>query len=240
MDNVPGSVLLITPHEDDAEGGCGGTVGIWAKRGTKVVFVLCTNGDKGTSDPHMTSSKLAIIREEEQLSAADVLGVQEVVFLRHPDGELEDTYEFRGQVVREIRRHKPDIVMCTDPFRRTSHSHRDHRVSGMVALDAVFTYAWSPLHFPEQIQNEGLSPHIVKEMYLWSSETQDVFVDISESVDAKAKSLSRHASQMSEPEKLLNRVRSRSRVTGEKAGIPFAEAFRHIRRDPRFLHWAEL
>ena len=95
MNKAPRSVLLVTPHQDDAEGGCGGSVGLWTKQGAKAVYVLCTNGDKGSSDPAMTSPALAAIREKEQLNAAKVLGVESVVFLRHPDGELEDTLELR-------------------------------------------------------------------------------------------------------------------------------------------------
>ena len=239
MKSMPRSVLLVTPHQDDAEGGCGGSVGKWTKYGTEAVYVLCTTGDKGSTDPSMTSPALAAIREEEQQNAANVLGVKEVVFLRHPDGMLEDTLELRAQVVREIRRHKPEIVMCIDPFRTVSHTHRDHRISGMVALDAVFTYAWSYLHFPDQISEEGLLPHRVKEVYLWGSESPDTYVDISESVDAKALSLSRHVSQMREPEKLRERTRSRAKNVGQRAGLPFAEGFRRIQRNPSFLHWAE-
>ncbi len=238
MDRAPRSVLLVTPHQDDAEGGCGGTVGIWTKQGTRAAYVLCTNGDKGTSDPEMTSPRLAAIREEEQLNAAKVLGVESVVFLRHPDGGLEDSLEARRQVVREIRRHKPEVVMCIDPFRTTSHTHRDHRMSGMLALDAVFTYAWSPHHFPEQITEEGLEPHRVSEIYMWGSERPDIFVDISESVDAKALSLSKHVSQMREPERLRERTRQRAANVGKRVGLPFAEQFRHLVVGKTRLHWA--
>ena len=238
MEGTPRSALLVTPHEDDAEGGCGGTVGLWTQAGARVTYVLCTNGDKGTSDPNMTPPRLAEIREKEQQDAAQVLGVEEVVFLRHPDGGLEDTLELRAQVTREIRRHKPEIVFCIDPFRSISHTHRDHRVSGMVAMDAVFTYAWSPLHFPEQLE-EGLEPHRVKALYLWGSENPDTYIDISETVDLKAQALTRHVSQMREPEKLQERTRARSRATGEKAGLPFAEGFRRVHSNPSFLHWAE-
>lgn len=239
MISTPSSVLLVTPHQDDAEGGCGGTVAKWAKQGAKVVYVLCTNGDKGSSDPDMTSPKLADIREREQKNAADVLGVREVVFLRHPDGELEESLEIRAQIVREVRRHRPDVVMCVDPFRSTSHTHRDHRVSGLLALDAVFTYSWSPSHFPEQIQDEGLRPHRVKEMYMWGSERPDTYVDITDTVDMKAQALAEHVSQMKQPEKLLERVRSRSQRVGEMGQLPYAESFHRIVLNPKFLHWAE-
>ena len=115
--NPPRRVLAVTPHPDDCEGGCGGTLGKWIhESGTEAVIVLCTNGDKGTSDRKMSPARLATIREQEQQDAADLLGAKEVVFLSHPDGELEDTMLFRGQLVREIRRHKPDAVLCIDPL----------------------------------------------------------------------------------------------------------------------------
>ena len=53
----PERAMLVIPHPDDAEGGVGGTVAKWVAEGTEVVFVLCTNGDKGTSDPDMTTRK---------------------------------------------------------------------------------------------------------------------------------------------------------------------------------------
>ena len=73
----PRRILVVTPHPDDAEGGCGGTMGKWAKEsGTEVVVVLCTNGDKGTSDREMPPQELAITREREQKEASEVLGVK--------------------------------------------------------------------------------------------------------------------------------------------------------------------
>ena len=108
-----------------------------AESGTKVVILMCTNGNKGTGDRSFTPESLAATREIEQQNAANVLGVSEVVFLRYGDGELEDTHQYRGQVVREIRRHKPEVVFGIDPYRVTSHTHRDHRHSGQAALDAA-------------------------------------------------------------------------------------------------------
>ena len=86
--------LVVTPHPDDAEFGIAGTVARWAKEGKDVVYAVCTNGDKGTSDVKMKPEILAKIREQEQLDAAKVLGVREVIFLRHPDQGLEDYVDF--------------------------------------------------------------------------------------------------------------------------------------------------
>ena len=154
--------LVITPHPDDAEGGCGATMGKWIKEsGSEFIVVMCTNGDKGTSDRELSPETLAATREVEQRAASKVLGVKDVVFLAHPDGGLDDTMEFRGEVVRLIRKYKPDTIFCIDPYRSKSHTHRDHRMSGQVALDAAFTYAWSYLQFPEQITQEGVFQVVV-------------------------------------------------------------------------------
>ena len=185
---TPRVAMAVTPHPDDCEGGCGATLAKWVEEaGTEVIVVMCTNGNKGTGDREMTPERLAATREVEQMAASHVVGAKEVVFLRHPDGGLEDSRLFRSQVVREIRRHKPDLILCIDPYRSRSHTHRDHRMSGQVALDAAFTYAWSYLHFPEQITEEGLEPHMVEQAYMWGSESPDVFVEVGGYLDAKTR-----------------------------------------------------
>ena len=95
------TILIVTPHPDDAEGGAGGTIAKWTREGKRVVLVVCTNGDKGTSDKALKPEKLAAIREKEQLDAAEVLGLEEVVFLRFPDQNLEDCRELRLALCRQ-------------------------------------------------------------------------------------------------------------------------------------------
>lgn len=220
-------VMVVSPHPDDSEFGAGGTVAKWVKEGQRVIYVVCTNGDKGSADPEMTSERLAKIREQEQREAAKVLGVGEVVFLGHPDGGLEDTPTFRGELVRLIRKYRPDTVMTTDPYRKYS-SHRDHRITGIVTLDAVFPYARDHLSYPEY-KAEGLRPHKVREVYLWGSEEPDTFINISETFDLKIAALSCHVSQvgqhLGEREKW---VKERAASLGQAHGIPLAEAFRRI------------
>jgi LmbE family N-acetylglucosaminyl deacetylase len=186
---TPERAMLVIPHPDDGESGCGGTVAKWTREGCKVLYVVCTNGDKGSSDPEMTSERLAQIREIEQKKATEVLGVDELVFLGYGDGALEDTSVFRGQIVEQIRRFQPDVLLAMDP-RRMSHSHRDHRISGQTALDASFPFARDVLHFPEHLV-AGLDTHKVGTVLLWGSENPDVVVDI------KMHALAAHESQLS-------------------------------------------
>lgn len=220
-------VMVVIPHPDDAEFGTAGTVASWVKQGREVVYVVCTNGDKGSLDPDMTSERLAQIRRQEQQKAATILGVKEVIFLDHPDGDLDDTPAFRGELVRLIRKHRPDVVITSDPYRRYLW-HRDHRITGIVTLDAIFPYASYHLSYPEHIA-EGLAPHLVKEVYLWGSEEPDTFIDITETFDIKMAALNCHASQMGQYKEILEqRVKERAERLGQNEGFALAEAFRRI------------
>ncbi len=228
MFDRPEKAMLVIPHPDDGEGGVGGTVAKWVAAGTEVVFVLCTNGDKGTSDPEMTTAKLAAVREQEQAAAAAALGVKEVIYLRYGDGELEDTAKFRGELVRAIRKHKPNVVFCTDPFRTTFYMHRDHRISGQVTLDAVFPYARDFLHYNEHIQ-DGLETHKVADVLMWGTERPDTFIDITDTIEQKITALKKHASQVSSSGRNVDDfVKANAQRQGQMANVPYAEGFRRI------------
>lgn len=220
-------VLVVTPHPDDAEGGAGGTIARWTRQGRQVVLVVCTNGDKGTSDRSVKPADLARLREEEQRQAAATLGISEVVFLRFPDQGLEDCSEFREKLVRQIRLHRPGTVVTIDPYRRYIR-HRDHFVCGRVTLDAVFPYARDHLAYPEHLQ-EGLEPHNVREIYLWSSEEPDAFLDVTDTFSIKMDALYCHASQMRRArEEREAATRARYAEAGKRAGVMLAEAFKRI------------
>ena len=176
-------ILVVAPHPDDAEFGAAGTIARWAREGKSIVYIVCTSGDKGTSDPKMTPAKLAKIREKEQRAAAKVLGVKKVVFLRYPDQGLEDTPGFRKDIVRAIRQFKPDIVATCDPYRRYI-SHRDHRIGGQVTLDAVYPTARDLLAFPDLVE-KGLMPHKVKEVFLWGAAEPNYHSDITATFELK-------------------------------------------------------
>ena len=112
---VPESALVIMAHPDDIEFSCAGTLARWAKAGARIGYVLCTSGDVGIAEPGMTRARAAEIREAETLAAAAVLGVTDVTFLREPDGLLQPTLELRKKLVREIRRFRPEVLVCSDP-----------------------------------------------------------------------------------------------------------------------------
>ena len=147
------SVLVVVAHPDDAEFMAAGTLAKWAREGKEVNYVVCTAGDKGTSDPNLSPSVLAEIRRKEQREACDRVGANELVFLGYEDGVLQNTLQLRRDVVRMIRRFRPDVVVCQDPTSRWSAqgylNHADHRAAGDATLDAVYPSARDPHVFPD-------------------------------------------------------------------------------------------
>lgn len=232
MITKPRRAMVIFAHPDD-ETGCSGTIASWIKEGTKILFLVCTNGDKGTENPEMTTKEMARIREQEMRNAAKSLGVQEIVFLGYADGELEDTRYFRGQIVKEIRRFRPETVLCQDTVSRSAHNHRDHRIAGMVALDALFPYARDPLHF-EDFTKEGLKPHKVGTVLCWGAKEPTDYVDIENVIELKAKSMLCHRSQFVDRPSIdanhqpVELMKQTATIFGEESGFRYAEAFRKI------------
>ena len=228
MGNKRADVLVITAHADDAEFGAAGTVARWVREGMEVVYVVCTNGDKGTTDRSVKPEDLARVREEEQKAAARVLGVREVVFLGHPDQSLEDTPELRKEIVRVIRQFRPRIVVTCDPYRRYIW-HRDHRIAGQVTLDAVFPFARDHLAYPDLLQ-EGLEPHKVEEILFWGADDVNFRSNITETFDLKVKALHCHKSQVKEigNPHLEDWLRERCRTMAEGEDFELAEAFHRV------------
>ena len=221
-------VMVVAAHPDDAEFGVAGTVAKWTKEGKKVVYVICTSGDKGTSDRGLSPEKLAVTRKEEQLAAAKLIGVNDVVFLGYPDQGLEDTPSLRKEIVRVIRQYRPFLVVTSDPYRRYIW-HRDHRIIGQVTLDAVFPFARDHLAYPDLL-DEGLEPHKVKEMMFWGADEPNYRSDITDTFDLKMNALQCHQSQISHMEPSAFRGRLRKRYEDFAAGESFtlAEAFHHL------------
>ena len=228
MNLKPVQVMVVTPHPDDAEYGVAGTVARWISDGKEVIYVVCTNGDKGTGDANMNPEELVGIREKEQMAAARSLGVREVIFLRHPDQGLEDTPEFRKELVRLIRMYRPETMVTADPYRRYRW-HRDHRITGQVTLDAVFPYARDHLSYPDLIK-EGLHPHKVSEILLWASEDVNYRSDITATFHLKLAALRCHKSQVGHipTQELEERLRQRQKIMAEGEDFHLAEAFHRV------------
>jgi LmbE family N-acetylglucosaminyl deacetylase len=230
----PERALVIAAHPDDIEFVVAGTIAKWVRAGTQVRYVLATSGDAGTHQPGITRQELARVREAEQRAAARAVGVDHVVFLGYPDGEVQPTLELRRDLVREIRRFKPDTVVCFDPTRLFVGgmyiNHPDHRAVGQAAIDAVSPTAAMPLSFAEHVTKEGLEPHRVRQVLVTSTLNPDTWVDISTTIELKIGALLEHKSQMDERRDYVGLIHQWAVDAGASVGLPFAESFLRIVR----------
>jgi LmbE family N-acetylglucosaminyl deacetylase len=224
-------ILVIVAHPDDVDFGAAGTVAQWTEAGIEVSYCIVTNGDAGGSDPSVSRAEMAGLRQVEQTAAAKQVGVHDLHFLGYPDGRVEVSLELRRDLARMIRKLRPDRVVCPSPernYQRLGVGHPDHRAVGSAALDAVYPDARNPFAFPELLAEEGLQPWIVREVWISGSPTPTRFVDITETFPRKIAALRCHASQISDPDGLEQRLHEwlgRAAVAG---GLPegrLAESF---------------
>jgi hypothetical protein len=132
-------------------------------------------------------------------------GGEGCLLLNYEDGEIIYQRELLGEIVRHIRRVRPRAVFTHEPahiVRNRYLNHPDHRVVGTLALDAVYLSAHNRPSFPQHAQ-EGLEPHQVKELYLWTSNEPNLSVDITDVVQLKFKALARHRSQFAHVEERM-------------------------------------
>jgi LmbE family N-acetylglucosaminyl deacetylase len=232
--NSPQHILVILAHPDDPEFFCGATLAKWAREGHRITYLLLTCGDKGfnpATDPAMTPDQLCAIRHEEQEAAAKVIGAQAVHILDHPDGYLVPDLNLRREIVREIRRHKPDILVTCDPqnlFAAYGINHPDHRAAGQVVLDAVFPAAGNPVYFPELLE-EGFPPHMPKEVWCSLTLQPNVTIDVTETWEVKIQAILQHKTQVQDPVKLVERLKSRRAEDSTEENPRYEEKFRVVK-----------
>ncbi|MCX6082763.1 MAG: PIG-L family deacetylase [Chloroflexi bacterium] len=225
-------ILVILAHPDDPEFFCGASLARWALAGHEISYSLLTCGDKGRNDFNrdIPGSELCALRHKEERAAADVLGVGHIQFLDKDDGYLVPDLILRKEVVRIIRQLKPDILVTCDPqnlFATYGLNHPDHRAAGQVVLDAVFPASGNELFFPDLL-DEGWLPHSPKEVWASLTNQPNAVLDVTDTWDIKIRALKEHKSQIGDPEKLEERMRSRRTEDSTDENPRYEEKFRVI------------
>lgn len=232
--DAPERLLVVAAHPDDIDFGSSGTMAALAKAGTAVTYCLVTSGEAGGSDRDQPRHEMAAVREAEQRAAAAEIGVEDVRFLRRADGRLVAGLELREPITRVIRQIRPDVVVSQSPERswdRIYASHPDHLAVGESTVAAVYPDSRNPFAFPGLLDDEGLEPHTVEELWLMGGPEPDLHVDISDVIDRKVAALRAHASQVTWIEDLDAMMRAWAAEIATRAGMPegsYAEGFRVV------------
>ncbi len=227
-------VLVISAHPDDSDFGAAGTIAQWVEKGIDVAYVFCTSGEQGGESSGITKADMPAVRQREQREAAAAVGITDVTFLNYVDGNLEATLGLRKDLVRQIRISQPDRLVCQSPERnwdRIGASHPDHLAAGEAAIQAVYPDARNPFAFTDLLEDEGLQPWRVKEVWVTAFATPDHWVDITATFHLKMKALYAHVSQTAHNPELENMVREWGVKHAKAAGFAegrIAEAFKIV------------
>lgn len=188
----PVRVLVIGAHPDDDDIKAGGTAALYAAAGHVVHFVSVTNGDAGHHQ--LSREELARRRHQEAERAGQAIGITYEVWDQH-DGELVPSLEMRRQMIRLIRRFRPDLVITHRPW----DYHPDHRYTAQLVQDAAYMVTVPAVepevpHLPVNPVILYMRDHFRKPVPF----QPDIVVDVEPVLDLKIEMLHAHASQFYE------------------------------------------
>ena len=219
-------ILAFGAHPDDVELGCGATVAKEISLGKKVGIVDLTRGELGTRGS-------AEIRDKEAAEAAQILGVSVRENLRFRDGFFVNDEKHQLEIIKMIRKYKPEIVLCN----AIDDRHIDHGKGSKLVSDACFL---SGLRRIETIingeQQEAWRPKIVYHYIQWKNIEPDFVVDVSGFMEIKEKAVMAYSSQFYDPnskepvspiatKNFTDSINYRARDLGRLVFVDYAEGF---------------
>lgn len=230
---LPERVLVVVAHPDDIDFGIAGTAAVLSAAGCEVTYALCTSGEAGIPED-MDRAELAQLREKEQRTAAEKVGVTDVRFLGQPDGHLEANLELRKVISRVIRQVRPNVVITQSPERRYERifaSHPDHLACAEATISAIYPDARNP-HAHVGLLEEGHEPWSVDWLWITQGREPNLAVNITDVLPAKVAALSSHSSQVAWIEDVDKLLREWSGSSAESAGVadeaPHVELFTKV------------
>ena len=219
-------VMAIGAHPDDIELACGGTIVKLVKQGRKVGIMDLTEGELGTRGTRE-------IRAREATEAASILGVQVRESLCIPDGNIENSVENRLQLIRMIRRYRPEVLLF--PFH--TDRHPDHANGHILCREAWF---YSGLEKIETLDlNVRQEPHRPRNYYnymQWFEFIPSFIVDISGEYDQRMEAVRSFKSQFHDPSsqeretalstpEFMEMLRTRLEYYGDRISKKYGEPF---------------
>lgn len=233
MNEAKERIMVVGAHPDDVDFASSGTMTKWSREGKEIYYVICTNGDKGGSSNELSPESLVETRRREQWAAGRIAGVKDIIFLGYGDGELEPNKKLKEDLVRVIRKIRPQKVFSFDPANRDFDGfylyHSDHRAVSISVFDAIYPAAKNRLYFPHLL-SEGLAPHKVNELYLYGTKKPNTWIDISEVIEEKIRCIRSHKSQFTGDRAgtVEEYVRANCREAASSRDFQYAESFRAI------------
>ncbi len=228
--------LAVFAHPDDAEHMFGGTVARLVGQGASVDYVVCTDGANGSPDASISGAELAATRYAELRAAADVLGVGEIAALGYPNDELEPNTDLKRDLVRQIRRFRPEVILTLAwqrlPDAPLGFTHADHMAAAEATLAASYPLSYKPQIFPELL-DEGFEPHRATEVWTTAIGDANLYVDVTDQAATKLEAIWCHTSQNADAGGdrdgyFERRIAPPMLEAGDRIGCQYAERFLRV------------
>lgn len=219
-------ILAIGVHPDDVELGCSGTVAKHIAAGKKVGILDLTRGELGTRGN-------AELRTEEAMASAKILGVAFRTQLNMKDGFFANDEVHQKQIIEQIRKHQPDIVLCN----MVNDRHPDHGRASKLVSDSCFYSGLAKIEtVTEGKQQQAWRPkavyHYIQDLFIHP----DFVVDVTPFIETKHKAIMAFSSQFYNPDskepqtpisgkEFLDSVDAKMTTWGRAIGARYAEGF---------------
>ncbi len=197
------NIIVFSPHPDDAEVLMGGTIAKYTQKGHDVLIVLVTIPNQRDR------------RREEAKKSATILGARLSVLDLDP---YELTFNRKlVQIFDEVIKGFPPDVIYTSWI---NDSHQDHSNVSKTTIAAARKNDCS-LYMYEQAIPSGLTPYAFR---------AQAFVDISDTIELKIKSVLAHESQVQNfSEQWIQGITGRAAFMGFRINTRYAEAFEVVK-----------
>lgn len=219
-------ILAFGAHPDDVELGCGGTLSKLISEGKKIAIVDLTQGELGTRGTSET-------RKQEAAHASKILGITLRENLGMKDGFLQNSEELQMQVIKMIRKYRPEIVLANAEDDR----HPDHAKAAKLVSDSCFLAGLPKIETEEngELQNSWRPKHIFHYIQ-WKNSKPNFVVDISEFMEQKIEACLAYKTQFYDPtstepmtpiatKDFLESLTYRAQDLGRLSGVDYAEGF---------------
>ncbi len=226
MKSIKLDILAVGAHPDDVELGCGATIAKEISLGKKVGILDLTRGELGTRGS-------AEIRDEEAVRAAELLGVTIRENLAFADGFFVNDKEHQLEIIKIIRKYKPEIVLCN----ALDDRHIDHGKGSKLVSDACFLAGLRMIETKlNGVIQEAWRPKQVYHYIQWKNLKPDFVVDVTGYIDVKMDAVRTYASQFYDPnskepispitsKNFIDSIKYRAQDLGRIIGTDFAEGF---------------
>jgi LmbE family N-acetylglucosaminyl deacetylase len=215
-------VLCVQPHYDDNDIAVGGSLARLHELGARITYVTVADDLLGVLDPELSDDAAKRQLRGEQAAAGEHIGVAEQHWLDLPDAGRWDPIDLRDELVRIMRRVRPDWVMTCDPW-LPYEAHQDHVRCGLATAQAVSLQGLPRLRLQPE---EPFEPHAITAVGFYWSHAANTTVDVSTHREAKHRAIDCYRTQFREDEMKLLHAVLEHREREYAVGLPYSHAER--------------